>query len=123
MKQKPRKFTNGFYQAGETDLEEMADSERDTAHSQDTLLRLSQIMTDLRSSDKLSAEEESDVIGVIRDEIESEQFLVRTLHTSVDTVRIYSVSQWSRLKITSQLRQYKVSRKLERSLPAFERLD
>ena len=108
MKQKPRKFSNGFHPTGETDLEEMADKERDTFDNQDTVLRLTEIMTDLRSSDKLSAEEKSDVIGVIRDEIESEQFVVRTLHTGVDTVRIYSVSQWSRHKVSKQLEHCKV---------------
>ena len=108
MKQKPRKFSNGFHPTGETDLEEMADKERDTFDNQDTVLRLTEIMTDLRSSDKLSAEEKSDMIGVIRDEIESEQFVVRTLHTGVDTVRIYSVSQWSRHKVSKQLEHCKV---------------
>ena len=116
MKQKPRKFCNGFYPTSETDLEEMADKERNSSANQDTVdtvHRLSQILSDLKSDQKLSASdeerEESDLLGVIRDEIECEEFLLKTLYTGVDTVKIYTVSQWSKHKITQQLNQYKVN--------------
>ena len=116
MKQKPRKFCNGFYPTSETDMEEMADKERNSSANQDTVdtvHRLSQILSDLKSDQKLSASdedrEESDLLGVIRDEIECEEFLLKTLYTGVDTVKIYTVSQWSKHKITQQLNQYKVN--------------
>ena len=122
MKQKPRKFCNGFYPTSETDLEEreegeMADKERSSSASQDmvdTVHRLSQILSDLKSDQRCSPSEEereenSDLLGVIRDEIECEEFLLKTLYTGVDTVKIYTVSQWSRHKITHQLSQYKVN--------------
>ena len=95
-------------------MEEMADKERDNFDNQDTVQRLSQILTDLRCTEKLSSEEESDMIGVVRDEVESEEFLLRTLYTSVDTVKIYSVSQWSKHKVNRELKQYKVSSNIKR---------
>ena len=120
MKQKPRKFCNGFCPTSETELEEregeMADKERNSSASQDmvdTVHRLSQILSDLKSDQKLSGSdeerEESDLLGVIRDEIECEEFLLKTLYTGVDTVKIYTVSQWSKHKIAHQLNQYKVN--------------
>ena len=113
MKQKPRKFCNGFYPTSETDLEEMADVERDNSVSQDTVHRLSQILSDLKSDQKLSASdeerEESDLLSLIRDEMECEEFLLKTLYTGVDTVKIYTVSQWSKHKIAQELKQYQVN--------------
>ena len=124
MKQKPRKFCNGFYPTNETDCEEMADKERDNQDMVDTVHRLSQILSDLRSDQKLSASdeerEERDLLGLIRDEMECEEFLLKTLYTGVDTVKIYTVSQWSKHKIALQLNQYQVNRITVR--PGFRKL-
>merc|ERR1712110_760121 len=38
--------------------------------------------------------------------MECEEFLLKTLYTSVDTVEIYTVSQWSKHKVANQLKQY-----------------
>ena len=124
MKQKPRKLCNGFYSTSQTDLEEMADKERDNSASQDTVHRLSQILSDLKSHQKLSPSEEeseeSDLLGLVRDEMECEEFLLKTLYTSVDTVKIYTVSQWSKHKIAHQLKQYQVNKITAQSGPALE---
>ena len=80
--------------------------------------------SDLRSDQKLSASdeerEERDLLGLIRDEMECEEFLLKTLYTGVDTVKIYTVSQWSKHKIALQLNQYQVNRITVR--PGFRKL-
>ena len=114
MKQKLRKFTNGFYpNAGkDTDTEEMADRDSDSfreSDNKDTTDRLSQMLSSIKSSHKLfTGEDRCEIISQLEEEIRSEQAWLSSLNHDIDTVAIYKVAQWTREKIETELAQYKV---------------
>ena len=114
MKQKLRKFTNGFYpNAGkDTDTEEMADRDSDSfreSDNKDTTDRLSQLLSSIKSSHKLfTGEDRCEIISQLEEEIRSEQAWLSSLNHDIDTVAIYKVAQWTREKIETELAQYKV---------------
>lgn len=114
MKQKLRKFTNGFYpNAGkDTDTEEMADTGSDSfleSDNKDTVDRLSQLLSNIKSNHKLfTGEDHCEIISQLKEEIRSEQAWLSSLNHDIDTVAIYKVAQWTREKIETELAQYKV---------------
>ena len=119
MKQKLRKFTNGFYPnvGKDTDTEEMADIGRggDSLESdnKDTVDRLSQLLSNIKSNHKLfKSEEHCEILSQLYEEIKSEKAWLSSLNQDIDTVAIYKVAQWSREKIESELAQYKVFRNI-----------
>lgn len=113
MKQKLRKFTNGFYpNAGkDTDTEEMADRGSDSfreSDNKDTVDRLSQLLSNIKSNHKLfTGEDHCEIISQLKEEIRSEQAWLSSLSHDIDTVAIYKVAQWTREKIETELAQYK----------------
>ena len=117
MKQKLRKFTNGFYpnSANESDLEEMADKDSDAledasgADNKDTVTRLSHLLVNVTSNLKtLTSDKHGEIVTELREEISIEQLLLTKLLTNVDNVTIYRVTKWSTDKIEKELAYYKV---------------
>ena len=114
MKQKLRKFTNGFYPNArkDTDIEEMADRGSDSfreSDNKDTTDRLSQLLSRIKSNHKLfTGEDRCEIISQLKEEIRSEQAWLSSLNHDIDTVAIYKVAQWTREKIETELAQYKV---------------
>ena len=114
MKQKLRKFTNGFYPNArkDTDIEEMADRGSDSfreSDNKDTVDRLSQLLSNIKSNHKLfTGQDHCEIISQLKEEIRSEQAWLSSLNHDIDTVAIYKVAQWTRDKIENELAQYKV---------------
>lgn len=113
MKQKLRKFTNGFYPNArkDTDIEEMADRGSDSfreSDNKDTTDRLSQLLSRIKSNHKeFTGEDRCEIISQLKEEIRSEQAWLSSLNHDIDTVAIYKVAQWTREKIETELAQYK----------------
>ena len=115
MKQKLRKFTNGFYpnSTNESDLEEMADKDSDAledasgADNKDTVTRLSHLLVNVTSK-TLPSDTHGEIITELRQEMSTEQLLLTKLLTNVDNVTIYRVTKWSTDKIEKELAYYKV---------------
>ena len=115
MKQKLRKFTNGFYpdSTNESDLEEMADKDSDAledasgADNKDTVSRLSHLLVNVTSK-TLPSDTHGEIVTELRQEISREQLLLTKLLTNVDNVTIYRVTKWSTERIEKELAYYKV---------------
>ena len=113
MKQKLRKFTNGFYPAYDMDTEEMPDSAMGSdsllTDNKDTLNRLSQHYANIISNPKLfTTDKHGEMLLELKVEIQKEHSLLTSTISSVDDVAIYRVAKWSKEKIERELLHYKV---------------
>ena len=93
----------------------MADigSDRLESDNKDTVDRLSQLLSNIKSNHKLfTSEDHCEIKSQLKEEIKSEEAWLSSLSHDIDTVAIYKVAQWSREKIESELAQYKVLRKI-----------
>ena len=113
MKQKLRKFTNGFYPPYDMDPEEMPDSAMGSdsllTDNKDTLNRLSQHYANIISNPKLfTTDKHGEMTAELRKEISTEHSDLTQLLSNVEIVAIYKVADWSKAKIESELVNYKV---------------
>jgi len=112
MKQKLRKFTNGFYPPYDMDPEEMPDSAMGSdsllTDNKDTLNRLSQHYANIISNSKLfTTDKHGEMLLELKAEIQKEHSLLTSTISSVDDVAIYRVAKWSKEKIERELLHYK----------------
>ena len=89
----------------------MADigSDRLESDNKDTVDRLSQLLSNIKSNHKLfKSEEHCEILSQLYEEIKSEKAWLSSLNQDIDTVAIYKVAQWTRDKIETELHLFTI---------------